>query len=89
MFETKCFDCAKFGKTCNDMIGQELTCPDFISEHTVRMMKHVLTKTQFRYWYDYYINDMKLSDISIAYDVHITTVCHVLKNARKRVLQNG
>lgn len=50
-------------------------------------LRSILTKTQFRYWTAYYNDDQTLADISIMYDVHITTVCKVLKNARKRILQ--
>lgn len=48
-------------------------------------LKACLTKTQYKYWVEYFDNDMTLSDIAIKYDVHITTICHVLKNARKRI----
>lgn len=50
-------------------------------------LRAILTKTQFRYWTAYYNDEQTLADISIMYDVHITTVCKVLKNARKRILQ--
>ena len=49
-----------------------------------KYLRGVLTKTQYKYWCDYYYNDMTLAEISIKYDVHITTVCRVMKNARKR-----
>lgn len=44
-----------------------------------------LTKTQYTYYMEYYDNNLTLADISIKYDVHITTVCRVLKNARRRI----
>ena len=57
---------------------------------TSEQLRSILTKTQYKYWVEYYDNDRTLADISIMYDVHITTVCKVMKNARKRILQaNG
>lgn len=53
---------------------------------TSETMRGILTKTQYKYWCDYYYNDMTLAEISIKYDVHITSVCHVLKNARRRFI---
>lgn len=85
IFEAHCMDCAKFGKSCKDMTGTEPAGGCYVSEAEVKRMKINLTKKQFLYWYDYYINNMKLADISIKYDVHITTVCKVMQNARKRL----
>lgn len=34
---------------------------------------------------EYYDNGLLLSDISLKYDVDITTVCRVLKNAKRRI----
>lgn len=49
-------------------------------------LRGILTPTQYKYWIEYFYNNHTLADISIMYDVHISTVCHVLKNARKRYL---
>ena len=56
-----------------------------VSKETREFMRANLTKTQYNYWYAYYVLDKTLAEISIDYDVHISTVCHVLKNARKRL----
>lgn len=85
VFKAHCMDCAKFGKSCTDMTGTEPAGGCYVSDAEVKRMKINLTKKQFLYWYDYYINNMKLADISIKYDVHITTVCKVMQNARKRL----
>ena len=53
---------------------------------TTMQLKTVLTKTQYKYWVDYFDNDMTLAEIALKYDVHITSVCHVIKNAKKRLL---
>ena len=52
---------------------------------TTIQLKTVLTKTQYKYWVDYFDNDMTLAEIALKYDVHITSVCHVIKNAKKRL----
>ena len=67
------------------MTGTEPAGSCFLSQSFVDYIRTVLTKTQYKYWYDYIINDMTLTDISIKYDVHITTVCRVVKNARRRI----
>lgn len=85
VFKAQCMDCVKFGKSCTDMTGTEPAGGCFISEYEVRKMKNALTKRQFTYWYDYYVNDMILADIATMHGVHITTVCKVLQNARKRL----
>ena len=84
-FKANCMDCERFGISCFDMIGTEPAGGCFISHYEVQKMKLHLTKTQYNYWYDYYVENMTLADISIKYDKHITTVCKVLKNARKRL----
>ena len=56
-----------------------------VSEKTLCYVRTNLTKTQYKYWYDYYINGMKLQQIADMYHVHITTVSKVLINARKRL----
>jgi len=56
-----------------------------VSPELLQYMQLKLTKTQYKYWVAYYVQDLTLADISIMYDVHITTVCKVLKNARKRL----
>ena len=85
VFKAHCMDCERYGVSCFDMIGTEPAGGCYISHDTVQKMKLYLTKRQFLYWYDYYVNNMKLAEISIRYDVHITTVSKVLKNARKRL----
>lgn len=86
----RCIDCSKM-KQCPDAEYSAPACPSFqkegetMNKNSIAFVRNTLTKTQFRYWYDYYVNDMSLADISIAYDVHISTVCHVLTNARKRL----
>lgn len=52
-------------------------------------LQAILTKTQYKYWVDYFDNNLTLSEISIKYNVHITTVCHTLKKARKRIIEAG
>lgn len=47
----------------------------------------ILTPTQYRYYRAYFHDGLKLADISIKYDVDITTVCRVLKNARARIIK--
>lgn len=44
----------------------------------------ILTRTQYKYWVEYYYNGMNLREISEKYGVHITTVSKVMQNARKR-----
>lgn len=48
-------------------------------------LQSVLTKKQYIYYMEYYDNGLLLSDISLKYDVDITTVCRVLKNAKRRI----
>ena len=48
-------------------------------------LQSVLTKKQYLYYMEYYDNGLLLSDISLKYDVDITTVCRVLKNAKRRI----
>lgn len=86
-FTYRCIDCASF-PTCDDSCYSAPSCPSFRKRETgmrLEWLQSVLTKTQYLYWIEYYINNLKLADISIKYDVHITTVCRVLKNARKRI----
>lgn len=52
-------------------------------------IRAILTKTQYKYWVEYYKNDLSLADIALKYNVHITTVCHVMKNAQKRIVKAG
>lgn len=47
----------------------------------------ILTPTQYRYYSAYFHDGLKLADISIKYDVDITTVCRVLKSARARIIK--
>lgn len=56
-----------------------------ISEKTLCYVRTNLTKTQYKYWYDYYIKEMKLQQIADKYHVHITTVSKTIINARKRL----
>lgn len=60
--------------------------------HDTEYMRQILTHTQYKYYVDYCYNGMLLSDISIKYDVDVSTVCRVIKNARARLLsyfENG
>lgn len=47
----------------------------------------ILTPKQYKYYKAYFRDGKKLADISIMYDVDITTVCRVLKSARSRMIQ--
>lgn len=47
----------------------------------------ILTPKQYKYYRDYFREGMRLADISIKYDVDISTVCRVLKSARRRMLE--
>lgn len=47
----------------------------------------ILTPTQYRYYQSYFRDGKTMTDISIENDVNISTVCRVLKNARKRILE--
>lgn len=57
----------------------------YVKEATLTYFRTVLTRTQYKYWYSYYVEEKTLAQISIENDVHITTVCRVMKNARKRL----
>lgn len=46
----------------------------------------ILTPKQYKYYKAYFRDGKKLADISIMYDVDITTVCRVLKSARRRLI---
>ena len=46
----------------------------------------ILTPKQYKYYKAYFRDGKKLADISIMYDVDITTVCRVLKSARRRMI---
>lgn len=50
-------------------------------------MRNILTPTQYKYYVDYFYSGMLLADISIKYDVDVSTVCRVIKNARARMLK--
>lgn len=52
-----------------------------------RYLRAVLTPKQYRYYTAYLYGNQTLADISIDYDVSITTVCKTIKRARERVLQ--
>lgn len=47
----------------------------------------ILTGTQLKYYREYFKNSKSMADISIMYGVDISTVCRVLKNARKRIIE--
>lgn len=47
----------------------------------------ILTSKQYKYYKAYFRDGKKLADISIMYDVDISTVCRVIKSARRRLLQ--
>ena len=55
--------------------------------HDTEYMRSVLTPTQYKYYVDYCYNGMLLTDISLKYDVDVSTVCRVIKNARARLLK--
>lgn len=55
--------------------------------HDTEYMRQILTPTQYKYYVEYCYNGMLLTDISIKYDVDVSTVCRVIKNARKRMLK--
>lgn len=55
--------------------------------HDTEYMRQILTPTQYKYYVEYCYNGMLLTDISIKYDVDVSTVCRVIKNARKRMLE--
>lgn len=46
----------------------------------------ILTPKQYKYYKAYFRDGKKLADISIMYDVDITTVSRVLKSARLRLI---
>lgn len=52
-----------------------------------KYLRAVLTPKQYRYYSAYLYGGQTLADISIQYDVDITTVCKTIKRARERVLQ--
>lgn len=60
-----------------------------MDKKTLVFMQNMLTKTQYKYWYAYYVLDMSLQEIADEYGVHITTVSHVLNNARTRMFKDG
>lgn len=66
------------------MIKNTLHPVDGITADTLR---HVLSPTQYRYYTDYIYKGKKLADISIEYDVAISTVCVTIKRARQRILK--
>lgn len=49
-------------------------------------LRHILTPTQYKYYTYYLYGGIKLADISMYYDVDISTVCRTIKSARKRVI---
>lgn len=50
-------------------------------------VRAILTKTQYKYWVEYYYNDMNIEEIARKYNVHFTTVSRVLINARRRFMK--
>lgn len=56
-----------------------------ITEKTLCYVRTNLTRTQYKYWYDYYIKGMTQQEIADYYKVHFTTVSKVLIKARKRL----
>lgn len=56
-----------------------------MTKEMLMIARNALTKTQYNYWYAYYVLDMNLQGIADEYGVHITTVSHVLNNARRRL----
>lgn len=47
----------------------------------------ILTPRQYKYYKAYFRDGLRMADISIKYDVDISTVCRVLKSARKRLIE--
>ena len=52
-------------------------------------LKAMLTPTQYKYYTDYLYNNMRLWQIADKYGVDITTVCRVIKTARKNIIKYG
>lgn len=50
-------------------------------------LRTILTPTQYKYYTYYIYGGIKLADIAMYFDVDITTVCHGIRRARKRVLE--
>ena len=46
----------------------------------------ILTPKQLLYYKEYFREGKTLSEISIKYDVSISNICHVLKTARRRII---
>lgn len=53
---------------------------------TTTILRQILTTTQYKYYTEYFDNGKTLGEISIIYDVDITTVCRVIKAARRRII---
>lgn len=48
--------------------------------------KLILTQTQYKYYLSYFVDGKSLGEISVEYDVDVSTVCRVLKSARRRII---
>lgn len=46
----------------------------------------ILTPRQYRYYAAYFRDGKTMQEISIENDVDISTICRVIKNARKRII---
>ena len=51
-----------------------------------KYLRAILTPKQYAYYTEYVYGTDRLADIAIRYDVDITTVCRVIKTARKRII---
>lgn len=67
----------------------DLTNPDVKSQIQFDNIPYeaILTPTQYRYYMAYFRGGKSLAEISIAYGVDISTVCRVIKNARRRIIE--
>lgn len=66
----------------------DLTNPDIMSQVQTDAIPYeaILTPTQYNYYMAYFRGGKMLSDIADAYGVDITTVCRVIKAARRRII---
>lgn len=66
----------------------DLTNPDVMSQVQFDAVPYevILTPTQYNYYKAYFRGGKTLAEIADAYGVDITTVCRVIKNARRRII---
>ena len=67
----------------------DLPNPDVMSQIQFDSVPYeaILTPTQLKYYTAYFRGGKSLAEISIAYGVDISTVCRVIKNARRRIIE--